>query len=230
MHYYKLFLPDGKTWRLEIGTLEERKKVADELIERWKPYCLNGWDKDDGDVYSPANKVKRFLNSLAYYLLFDDTEGIVTDYKEQMTGKREIPISSCPEIEDAMYSSSSVPKQTEQDWILRQLPEEGKEQKPVKKTPKKETRWDRIQRSHEVHRGFQIYGPVIVDTENKFTFQGARYMIDTKLAPQYSANSEEVYGMDRIWVMKKASALPIQEFFYDQEFFEIPLGAVKRIS
>jgi len=226
MHYYKLILPDGKTWRLEIGTLDERKKVAEDLIEKWKPYCLNGWDKDDGDVYSPANKVKRFLNSLAYYLLFDDTEGIVTDYKEQVTGKREIPISSCPEIEDAVYSSSSPPqKNSDQDWSLRQYPEEEKKTSTRKKIPKKETRWDRIQsfRKRYPHAGPSKPHPV--DTENKFVCEDHVYQIDIVAAPQYSANSDGVYGMDKVWSSMTSDGL----LFFDQDFKKLSPEAVQKI-
>ncbi len=226
MHYYKLFLPDGKTWRLEIGTLEERKRVAEELIEKWKPYCLNGWDKDDGDVYSPANKVKRFLNSLAYYLLFDDTEGIVTDYKEQMTGKREIPISSCPEIEDALYSSSSAPqKNAEQEWIMRPFPEKEKEEKPKKKAPAKETRWDRIQAFRKANPRAGASKSHPVDTENKFVCEDHVYQIDIVSAPQYSANSDGVYGMDKIW----SCVTPEGLVFFDQDFRRLSPDTVQRI-
>ena len=226
MHYYKLFLPDGKTWRLEIGTLEQRRKVAEELTEKWKPYCLHAWDKDDGDVYSPANKVKRFLNSLAYYLLFDDTKGIVTDYKEQVNGKREIPVSSCPEIEDALYSSASVPRSEDKDWLLNQYTEVDQASTQRKKKEHKETRWDRVRRFQHLHPKAEPSVPHPVDTENKFLCEDHVYQIDTKLAPQYSADERGVYAMDRIWTSKTEDGM----VFFDQDFFMLDPATVKKIK
>lgn len=80
------------------------------MLSGWEPYCERNWiSPNHADVFCGENKVKRFLNGLSYFLLLGDTEGVVTDYKESMNGKREIPISSCPShIEDMVYGTGSV--------------------------------------------------------------------------------------------------------------------------
>ena len=55
------------------------------------PYCERNWLNDYGDLYTPESKVKRLLDSLAYYLLLGYTDGIETDYRRVMHSKREIP-------------------------------------------------------------------------------------------------------------------------------------------
>ena len=63
-------------------------------------------------------KTKRFLDGLAYFLL-GTTEGIVSQYKEVMNGRREIPISSCPTSFANMLYSGSGSMETEKDEALR---------------------------------------------------------------------------------------------------------------
>lgn len=76
--------------------------TARELLSKWEPYCEKNWiSVNHADTFCGENKVKRFFSGLTYFLLLGSTEGMVTNYKEIMNGKREIPISSCPsQIED----------------------------------------------------------------------------------------------------------------------------------
>lgn len=60
------------------------------------------------DTFCGENKVKRFFSGLTYFLLLGDMEDVVTNYKDMMNGKREIPISSCPQIEDLVYGTGTV--------------------------------------------------------------------------------------------------------------------------
>lgn len=225
MTLYQVYLPNGATWRLSVGTLEERKAKVDELLATWKPYCLSAWDKDDGSMYSPANKVKRFLNSLAYYLLLGNTEGIVTDYKDMMNGKREIPVSSCPtSIENLVYSSSSMGKSDGGGDDLSEFLANLDDLPKPKRYKKKETRYDRVMAAREE------IGPCfrrcVVNTDNEFVFDDKTYRIDVRLAPQYDCDDEGVYGMDNIWVAYDMEDHPVRLGFYDQNFTKINSEAV----
>ena len=96
--------------KLKSGSDEERLATARELLSTWEPYCLKNWiSVNHVDTFCGENKVKRFFSGLTYFLLLGSTEGMVTNYKEMMNGKREIPISSCPsQIEDLVYGTGSV--------------------------------------------------------------------------------------------------------------------------
>lgn len=233
---YQVYLPNGATWRLSVGTTEERLAKAQELLDVWTPYCLSAWDKDDGDMYSPANKVKRFLNSLAYYLLLGNTDGIVTDYKDMMNGKREIPVSSCPtSIENLVYSSSSMGRSDGgNDELNEFLANLDDLPKPKRTYKKKETRYDRVENAKKEYGDSADLGPLfhrsIVDTENHFVFHDHTYVIDTRLAPQYDCNDEGAYGMDSIWIAYSCGDDVNHLGFYDQDFQKINSEAVHRID
>lgn len=77
-------------------------------------------------MFSPEIRVKRFLDSIGYYLLYGKTDGIVTTYKEAVNQAREIPVSSCPSaVENAFYSSggSSGDQAAEEQQSFRSMTE-----------------------------------------------------------------------------------------------------------
>ena len=87
---------------------EEQLKTASAMLEGWQDYLDRNWLNDNGeDLFSPELRVKRFLDSVGYYLLYGRTDGIVTAYKEAANRAREIPVSSCPgEVSNIMYAGN----------------------------------------------------------------------------------------------------------------------------
>ncbi|UGO51096.1 hypothetical protein PQE70_gp262 [Bacillus phage vB_BanS_Nate] len=62
----KIQLPDGKQKTLDENiTLEEKKKIVEELTEKWRPICRLNWYSDT---------IKYFLDSLSNYLVWHKEE------------------------------------------------------------------------------------------------------------------------------------------------------------
>lgn len=131
----------------------------------------------------------------------------MTDYKDIMNGKREIPISSCPAcVEDAVYGGGSTICPSSQDEMTRfdqMLEKLDKRADKLKKTVKKKTsglssKSERLKRIRSQHKCRFVYP--VVDTDNCFTLNGDKYRISDK-AIQYSAKNTcygELYDMDHI--------------------------------
>lgn len=85
----KIQLPDGKRINLDENiSLEEKKKIVNELLEKWCSVCNMNWD---------SNSIKFFLDALANYLVWhkeqkekwkEDKEILSIKKIEKMTGKR----------------------------------------------------------------------------------------------------------------------------------------------
>lgn len=96
--------------------------TARELLSKWEAYCEKNWiSVNHADTFCGENKVKRFFGGLTYFLLLGH-EGVVTNYKEIMNGKREIPISSCPShIGDMFYGTGSVLHSAEEEQAVKDI-------------------------------------------------------------------------------------------------------------
>lgn len=177
-------------------------EAIQKLLDRWTTYCLNGWQsKNPKDMYCPENKVKRFLDGLAYFLLLGETRGIVdivTDYKDIMTGKYEIPMSSCPSrITNEIYSSriqgqgNDTSEETILESILKQKEERAdtlyqKKEKKAGKKERVEERYDRIRKIREEYPEI-TFRRYIVDTENTFRdSDGKKHRIDIQKSREYT--------------------------------------------
>ena len=67
-----------------------------------------------------------------------NVEDIVTDYKEVMNGKREIPISSCPPaVENELYGTGCDPQTGADDTFFRSMTERLDEKAVKLERPKK---------------------------------------------------------------------------------------------
>lgn len=99
----KIVEPSGKATMVAI---EDREQLVPMMLNKWKEYCERNWLNDSGDVFSPESKVKTFLDSIAYYLLLGNMDGIETMYRSVMNAKREIPVSSCPSSVDNIFYAS----------------------------------------------------------------------------------------------------------------------------
>ena len=161
---------------------------------------------------------------MAYFLMMGGTKDIVTDYKDIMNGKREIPISSCPSsIEDLVYSSNAsgvaqdVDENSRFQLMVDRLDERGPKLKKKKIKTKKKTRFDKINELKE------RYGPcgfsfATVLTDNTFSFGGNRYQINSD---QYNAKQTDVgelYDMDKIICVTTEEG---QTMFFDMDIEKV---------
>ena len=210
--------PNGK---ITVLTAEDRDQIrgrVDAVLGKWRKYCEANWLNDSGDVYPPEAKVKRFLDSLAYFLMFGNLQGIETDYKHVMHTKREIPISNCPSsIDNLVYSSGAscgAAKQEEDDAFAVMLDRLDRRAEPYMQ-PKVKRKFPET-RFHK-HERLGIRGGewCVVDTEGKFRYRGKTYQI-TDQATQYQPIETlygDLYDMDRI--------LASGGKFYDMNFDEV---------
>lgn len=236
---YNIFQPSGYVKNVQASTMEERFQVANSLLEKWQGYCEANWVSANGtNPYSPESKVKSFLSSLGYFLMMGSTDGIVTDYKQMMNGKREIPVSSCPSfIEDAVYSgvhgsSSEIVRKAENECFRGMMEKaDDKAAKRYKRLPsRKVRRKTRFDRSEKLRRdmGIKELVPAVVDTENTFRHNGCTYRIDGEKWKKYDpkeTKSGMLYDMDKVYCAVRADG---KNLFFDGELEQIPDEAIVR--
>ena len=177
-------------------------------------------------MFTPEQKVKRLLDSLAYYLLLGHTKDIETEYRKRMHAKREIPFSSCPGyISDIAYASGSTLADRRSDetlafeTMLSMLDEanEQREQQPKPKTPKRERRLQKVMRL-----GIRNGEWCRVDTDGVFLYRGDLYRISDQAVQYAPKNTEygELYDMDRILISDGK--------FYDMNLDEVEVFRLGR--
>ena len=156
-------------------------------------------------MFSPESKVKLFLDSLAYYYLLGNTQGIVTDYKKVMHAKREIPVSNCPAyVENLLYSTVGTTSQADREeaasfkTMLEKLDATAEKYETQKATRKKSESLFHKKNRLGIHGGEWCR----VDTENKFWHGKTHYQIDKKETQYQPVDTEygEYYAMDKILV------------------------------
>lgn len=225
---YNVIQPNGVVKKLRAADDLDRRTIVDGLQAKWNDYCQSNWISWSDDPYSPENRVKLFLNGVSYFLMVGNTEGVVTDYKDIMNGKREIPISSCPScVEDAVYgggstiSSNSPDEDARFGQMLDKLDNRAAKVEKKKGNQKKRTitKADRQKAIRDEYGRCQFIYP-IVNTENEFVFGGNTYVISDQ-AVQYAAKATvqgDLYDMDRIvCVITEAGTL-----FFDMDINRIP--------
>ena len=167
-------------------------------------------------MFSPESKVKLFLDSLAYYYLLGNTQGVVTDYKKVMHAKREIPVSNCPAyIENLLYSTVGTTSQADREEassfkIMLEKLDSNAEKYETQKVNKK-----RQESLFQKHNRLGIHGGewCRVDTDGIFEHNGRKYEID-KGETQYQPIETDIgllYDMDRILVTGTGN-------FYDMKY------------
>lgn len=173
-------------------------------------------------MFSPEQKVKLFLDRLGYFLLLGETDGIVTDYKQAMTDKREIPESNCPSFIDNLFygtggstGDAAAEEMTRFQTMLDALDQRAERYEQKKQTPKKTETLMQKRRRMGINGG--TWYPV--DTEGVFWIGRNRYTISDQ-AVQYqpiATESGDYYPMDRI--------LASGGKFYDMNLDEVPVFA-----
>lgn len=181
---------------------------------------------DSGGVYTPEEKVKRFLDSVAYCLLLGYTDGIETEYKKAMHSRREIPASNCPTfIENMIYATGGTTDAIDRDEcvgfqvMLDELDE--RTERHVAPNIKKEHAESRFHKRNRLGiRGGEWCN---VDTDGVFEYRGRKYRIDPD-EEQYQPKATEFgdqYDMDRILVVDVSA-----NRFYDMAFNEVRVNEI----
>lgn len=208
---YNVIQPNGIVKKQRVESESDRSDAVDEQLRRWTEYCNRNWiSVNYGDPFCSENKVKLFLNGLAYFLMLGNTGGIVTDYKRVADGKREIPISSCPSyVEDLVYGTGSTllsPNDSENDdfeLTLDRLDKRAERFCPNNKTKKKaptQTRYDKIKRIKALIGSAEYFYPS-VNTENMFKLNGHSYKINDCVScysGKQVGTDDILYDMDKI--------------------------------
>lgn len=221
----RIIEPNGKVCVIKAETREQIPERVQAVLEKWEKYCDQNWLNESGDVYAPALKAKRLLDSLAYFLLSGNTQGIETDYKHVMHSKREIPVSSCPSNIENMLYSTEVPgpnarreENAEFETLLQRLDARAEPyiQQRARRAKPPESRFHRHERKG-IHGGEWC----VVDTERVFKIGDRYFRIDdgeTQYDPILTKYGE-LYDMDRV--------LAYDGKFYDMDFHEIHVTPVE---
>lgn len=165
--------------------------------------------------------MKRFLDSVAYFFMIGDMQGIETDYKKVMHAKREIPVSNCPSFVDNMlYASGATTDQIDlEERASFQVMTDRLDAKAEKYEAPKPQRKRQESKFHKCRRlGIRGGEWCRVDTDGLFEYNGHRYEID-KDEIQYQPIETEIgllYDMDRIL----ASGIDTVEF-YDMNYDKV---------
>lgn len=184
---------------------------AERILAGWEDYCNRNWLNDDlEDQYSPEIRVKRFLDSIGYYLLYGRTDGIVTAYKQAAHEAREIPSSSCPSgVNNMLYGSGGASGDAARDEALafRTMTEILDDRAPGRKkqAPKRQgpSRRRKIEMISEAHGGEPVTRH-FVDTDGYFRCSGRLWQIQDvreyrpKIIIRRNWEMDILYDMDHI--------------------------------
>lgn len=234
---FNIILPNGSVERTTTSTFEQRLSICNALLERWSKYCYDNWlSANANHPFSPQNKVKMFLSNLGYFLLTGsggDDNRIVTRYKEVMNGKRQVPVSQCPEyVEDKMYGlihtggvgtlfardqkaafeeyMSAVDERVEQKYKRK-----PKRNKTIRTSVSDRYTAAKKNCSRPIERA-------VVNTDGQFQFDGKTYQIDMEHVKQYApkqiSEDEVLYDMDCVMCARNLDGT-IQ--IYDQDYYPI---------
>lgn len=174
-------------------------------------------------MFTPELKVKIFLDSLAYYFLLGNTDGIETNYRNVMNAKREIPVSSCPSsVDNIFYGSNAYSGDAMQEEnaafanMLERLDEIAsvyEVKKPTRKRVKSKFR-------KRLRLGIKDGEWLRVDTDGKFWVGNNHYVISDQEVQYQPVHTEygDYYAMDKI--------LYANGKFYDMNYDEVKVQAI----
>ena len=162
--------------------------------------------------------MKTFLDSLAYYWMLGNMDGIETNYRGVMHAKREIPVTSCPTSVDNLFYASGGLKDihaAEEDAAFRvmldMLDERAAQYEQKKTAHKRRKSLFSKKRKLGIHGG-EWYR---VDTEGKFWIGKNQYLIDDQEIQYQPVPTVygDYYAMDKI--------LYVDGKFYDMNYDEV---------
>lgn len=177
---------------------------------------------DAGEVYPPEQKVKKFLDSVAYCMMIGNMDGIVTLYKESVHAKREIPASCCPSrVENILYASGEFSEGYAQDEeaSFRSMVE-LLDERASKCEPKRAQKHTQSLFSKRLQKNIRDGIWCSVDTEGKFWVGDNQYVIEDQETQYQPIQTEygDYYAMDRI--------LYSNGKFYDMNYDEVAVHAI----
>ena len=185
------------------------------------------------EPYCAENRVKRFLDGLGYFLLRNDSTGIITDYMDEMNKNREIPVSSCPEyVYDLFYGNGQGDVTQAQKEAMNNLNSYLDEHVKPKKLKKKSTPYEqrRIRKeSFEAAFSPLSYQYPIVDTEGNFEIKCGDQKIKMHISDkcrQYAPKKikdDILYDMDHVIVAYVKDESNFRYYFFDQNFESIDM-------
>lgn len=173
------------------------------------------------------------MDACAYILLRDNPAGTLTDYKETMHDRREIPVSACPASIEDLLESSRRSTEGHEDLshfilLLERLDEHAaiyqdkrreaaRAAKAAKRPP---TRFELLAGITRAHPGSTLAW-CRVDTDNDFEYHGERFTIDKAVTQYQPTDTEEgpYYDMDEVLVVRTAEN---ELYFFDQRL--TPIG------
>lgn len=217
---------------LKAGELNEMLVNAQKILAGWLDYCNRNWLNDYAeDVYSPEMRVKRFLDSIGYYLLYGQMDDVTTAYKEVVGRAREIPVSSCPSsVSNLFYAGggSTGDTATEEELSFRTMTELLDEKVPARKKPparnqKAISRRERMEQIRKENGGDEIQW-YRVDTDGRFSDGAEDYQMtglkqyQPKTVRYRNGTEDILYDMDRV--------IRCGENWYDQKGDPIPDGYI----
>lgn len=176
--------------------------------------------------------MKRFLDSVGYYLLYGQMDGIVTSYKEAVNVAREIPASSCTsEVNNLLYSSGGSAdtreEQLEFQTMTSVLDDRAPKRKKLVKREKPVSHRRKIQQIREENGGAEIER-CLVDRDGYFWSGRDQLMIcgydkyNAKVVTRRNGDTDILFDMDRI--------LRCGDRWYDQNGDRIPDECIHRVG
>lgn len=178
--------------------------------------------------------MKAILDAIAYILTRDNSEDTLTNYKDIMNGKREIPVSSCPDsVCDYFESTRKTPDESEEQerrfmHLLDRLDERAAPYEPKHKPRERSgTRSEMIEAMKQKHPDCTVQF-CYVDTENCFTHDGEWYCIHDSTAEYAPKETKHglLYDADQVLVLRAPAG---DLHFYTQSIVEIPDAYIIRI-
>ena len=181
-------------------------------------------------MFSPELKVKRFLDSIGYYLLYGQMDGILTSYKEVVNAAREIPVSSCTsEVNNILYASGGAVDTREEKLEFQTMTSVLDDRVPKRKKPikadRRVSRRQKIQMILDDHAGAEIKR-YYVDRDGCFDTEHGRLSVigcnkyNAKVVTRRNGETDILFDMDVI--------LQCGDDWYDQNGDSIPDECIHR--
>lgn len=194
MRGFNIFLPNGYTHTIKYNIGDDKVAIADAIVTEWSEYCDNNWlSPDYENRYCGENKVKRFMDSVTNFLLYTETDDVITDYKDKRNKEHEVLI---PGVHDGLVPGVPVEVVEATETAPSAFTAKGKYKS--KEVPT-ETVFNRIEKVKRENQSLEM-SVCAVDTDGGFGYKGTAYCVSGDI-PQYQGRETKSgthYNMDRV--------------------------------
>lgn len=220
MNFYKLLQPNGHHVNVYYKNKQSKLKIlTDVFLPRWEEFCLSNWlnKKTNGIGSTAEDRVKKFLDSCAWFLLRSDTSSLISEHKEKVCKEKFVPVSSCSqEISDYFYADGATIGESGSDVAFDFEEDEpsAEQEQSEKDEPKKiypPTRYEKMAALRNYHAGYKV-SFCAVDTNGLFTFNGDKLKVEDKRYAPTKTKDGDYYEMDRIMCVSAGNGI----HFYTQ--------------